>query len=168
MNIILHVWDKKRHAKKGGKPSKLSPKMAAETPKSKVGKKDDAWKCIHEQAFQELSLRWPPSCKSLFSDDATAADFKEREAEVIWAAVKLFPACTGDRPVYDYMDASASFEKVFGWPVKVGKELVNPWKSFIPTIVGKSIIVIRVTAPDGTLTMLRRSYGEPTPNPEPV
>ena len=117
------------------------------------------WKDVHEAAFLGLSLTWPPA--TLEHDISGLRDFREREAEVVWAANRLFPGTPHEDGVtkkYGFFDANLTFERVFRWPPKPGSQLANPWQESVPCPSGNSVMVMRVLAPSGAVT-IRRLHG---------
>ncbi|MDA8584428.1 hypothetical protein N9L68_09325 [bacterium] len=117
------------------------------------------WKEVHEAVFRGLSLAWPPA--TLEHDINGLRDFRERDAEVVWAANRLFPGTPHEDGVtnkYWFFDANLTFERVFRWPPKPGSQLANPWQETAPCPSGNSVIAMRVLSPSGAVT-IRRLHG---------
>ena len=134
------------------------------------------WRSIHEAAFMDLNLGWPPDVSVL----SGKASFREREAETVWAANALFPATETD--VWEFFDSNMTFERAMKYGLKekasdkrysedvsearfsdyerqeVGPKVTNPWRRQVPTMSGGCVVACRCRHGDGSLT-IRRLHG---------
>ena len=140
----------------------------------KVNKADIDWRSIHESAFMELGMTWPPDMSNL----SGRLTFREREAECVWAANHLFP--TEEVGVWQFFDANMMWGRCFTFGGLKGKDKLsdeasekrfeavvsekeekkvsNPWRNQVPTMSGGCVVCARCLHPDGTLTN-RRLHG---------
>lgn len=123
--------------------------LASSESQSKRGKGDVNWKYIHESAYSEMEMQWPPT---EFSDRMRCLGFKQREGEVIHFAHMKFPSsgsCHGDGK-WEWFDTNHTFERNFRYPWTEEKpDPRNPWKSWVPTLTVASAIVGRKVGADG-------------------
>ena len=142
----------------------------------KVNKTDIEWRSIHENAFMDLGLTWPPDVSGI----SGRKTFRDRECECVWAANHLFPAEEVD--VWQFFDANMMWGRAFKYGGQKGKDKIsdevseskfvaevvdkkapekkvsNPWRYQVPTMSGGCVVCARCKHADGSLT-IRRFHG---------
>ena len=119
-------------------------------------KVDLDWKGNHEELFSEKGLLWPPD------DKQRILGMHERESEVVHLANHVFPGETGGQ--WTFFDANHTAERLFALSAKPAKSSTDkaakagpvwkdPWKTFVPTLTGKSSIICRCLQPDGSVVL---------------
>ena len=119
-------------------------------------KVDLDWKGNHEELFSEKGLLWPPD------DKQGILGMHERESEVVHLANHVFPGKTGGQ--WTFFDANHTAERLFALSAKPAKSSTDkaakagpvwkdPWKTFVPTLTGKSSIICRCLQPDGSVVL---------------
>ncbi|CAK0882438.1 unnamed protein product, partial [Prorocentrum cordatum] len=123
-----------------------APSAAAHGPAPKKGKTDANWKSVHESAFLQHGVEWPPT----LPDELHSFRY-QREKEVVFFANQTWPATASG---WQFFDCNHTFERIFKYPsVKEDGSLKSPWKDFVPTLTAQSSIAARFMDSDGRVSM---------------
>ena len=102
------------------------------------------WHNLHEGAFVQCGLSWPPD----LSYWPEAQQFRRREADLVHLANFLYPATEGCK--IDFFDANMSLQRSLKYQGKDPEQPTsNPWRAQIPTMSGGCVIVVRTKRADG-------------------
>ena len=112
-------------------------------------KGDAMWKTVHEAAYADMDVPWPPDISALWM-------FRDREAEVVFLANHLFPC--KELGMWSFFDSNHCLERSLKWPAQGDHGLRNPWKEYIPTMTAGSAIACRRVNEDSSLT-LKKLHG---------
>ena len=115
----------------------------------KKNKGDVLWKTVHEAAYADMDVAWPPDISALWM-------FRDREAEVVFLANHLFPC--KELGMWSFFDSNHCLERSLKWPAQGDHGLRNPWKEYIPTMTAGSVIACRRVNEDSSIT-LKKLHG---------
>ena len=115
----------------------------------KKNKGDVMWKTVHEAAYADMDVAWPPDISALWM-------FRDREAEVVFLANHLFPC--KELGMWSFFDSNHCLERSLKWPAQGDHGLRNPWKEYIPTMTAGSAIACRRVNEDSSIT-LKKLHG---------
>lgn len=122
---------------------------------AKRAKGDVNWKNVHEKAYSEMQMRWPPS---EFSEKMRCLGFKHRESEVIHFAQAMFPPQAVN--TWEFFDTNHTFERNFRYPwTEEQSQPRNPWKRWVPTLTTASSMVCRVQHSGESEVIFKRLHG---------
>ena len=116
--------------------------------KPRAEKEDLQWKPTHEKFFSLHNLVWPPP----EAEKYVAPGFCERQSEVVFAAVEVWPEIKVGR--WMFFDTLMTMDRSFNFTSKQGR-LRCPWQEYPPTFTGQSAVLGRRLNLEGTTTMKR-------------
>ena len=116
-------------------------------PLKRQNMKEPEWQPVHQDFFDDYHLKWPLSEAELQSSISGAETFRQREAELCFAADKVFPVPPERYGQWSFFDANATLQRAMHYPVEKGKKLVNPWKyeeQGVPCQTGSAVMCARL------------------------
>ena len=133
------------------RPGDDDGRISSDAPQAKASKGEPNWKHVHEEAFSQYGVKWPP----VLSEDLLTFRYR-REGEVAFFGGALFPSDKPDR--WEFFDVNRTLERTFKYPPKQpGGQLSNPWKEWVPCLTAHSCIVGRIHSNGQTL--MKRIHG---------
>ena len=118
-------------------------------PKRASNSESIRWLPEHQDFFGENGMRWPPDPTEMASAMSGLKSFRPREAEVVFAADRIYPCQDQHLDLWQYFDANMTVQRVFGWPPGVDKDgqpksIKCPWKvDTLPCQTGSSVMAGR-------------------------
>ena len=115
--------------------------------KKQAGCKEPDWQPVHQECFDEYHLKWPVSEAELHSSVSGVETFRQREAELCYAADKVFAVLPERYGKWSFFDCNATLQRAVHYPVDRNKKLVNPWKyeeQGVPCQTGSAVMCARL------------------------
>ena len=119
--------------------------LAIEERPDKMLKADPKNKDEHFELFRSRGFVWPPEIPSMLEGfEMDFSGLKPRQAELVIFCHRVFPPLTR----FSFIDVNPSLGLLVGYKDEAAASLKDPWRDHPATIVGSSLLVVRINTAD--------------------